>query len=340
MPCPAVEWSCVANMGAFSQDVRQEGPHIPVLIDEVLSALRPLEGARIVDGTFGAGGYSRALLVAGAHVTAIDRDPSVLKFADALKAEFPNSFSFHAGRFSALSDLAPEAADGVVLDIGVSSMQLDEADRGFSFLRDGPLDMRMGVEGESAADLVNTLDARALSDLIFGFGEERQARRIAEAIVAARAEKPIETTAALAGLIEKVLGRKKGESHPATRTFQALRIAVNAELDELVDALFGAEQILSEGGRLAVVSFHSLEDRIVKRFFAPAQTGSRHLPTTGADAPRWQPVAKPVRAGAAELQANPRARSATLRAAIRTAAPPRPVSNKGLGVPFSLRGAA
>ncbi len=219
-------------------------------------------------------------------------------------------------------------------------MQLDEAGRGFSFLRDGPLDMRMSGKGQSAADLVNTLDERALSDLLFGFGEERRARRIASAIIAARAKAPITTTAELAGLIEQTLGRSKGDIHPATRSFQALRIAVNAELDELVEALYAAERLLGADGRLAVVTFHSLEDRIVKRFLSPPAAGSRHQPATAADTPCWYKVMKPVRAGAAETAANPRARSATLRAAIRSAAPARPVSVKGLGVPFSLRGAA
>ena len=327
-------------MDEFSQGVRHQGPHIPVLLIEVLDALAPLAGTHIVDGTFGAGGYSRALLEAGANVTAIDRDPSVMRHAEVLAKAYPESFSFHQGRFGALDTLAERAPDAVVLDIGVSSMQIDEAARGFSFMHDGPLDMRMSGDGESAADLVNRLDERALSDLLFGFGEERQARRIAAAIVAARATSPITTTADLAGLIEQTIGRRPGAVHPATRSFQALRIAVNAELDELVDGLFAAERMLSEGGRLAVVTFHSLEDRIVKRFLAPDTSGSRHLPTTEATASRWQPVRKPVRARDAELAANPRARSATLRSAIRTAAPARPVSAKGLGVPFSLRGAA
>ena len=327
-------------MGENTRGVRHQGPHISVLLGEVLEALAPLEGARIVDGTFGAGGYSRALLEAGALVTAIDRDPNIQGFAEALSNEFPGTFVFRPGRFSALDALADVSADGVVLDIGVSSMQLDEAERGFSFLHDGPLDMRMSGAGESAADLVNRLSERELSDLLFGFGEERQARRIAAAILAARAESPIATTGALAGLIEKTLGRRPGEIHPATRSFQALRIAVNAELDELVDGLFAAERLLEAGGRLAVVTFHSLEDRIVKRFFAPEASGSRHAPVSVAEMPRWHPVRKQVRAGAAELAGNPRARSATLRSAIRAAAPARPVSNKGLGVPFSLRGAA
>ncbi len=326
-------------MGEFSQRFRRERPHIPVLLAEVLTALAPLAGARIVDATFGAGGYSSALLDEGAVVMAIDRDPGVERFATELAAAFPQRFSFRSGCFGRLDTLAGPEADGVVLDIGVSSMQIDEAERGFSFLRDGPLDMRMSGIGTSAADLINTLDARALADLLFGFGEERRARRIADAIVEARAAAPIETTGALAALIERTLGRKKGDIHPATRSFQALRIAVNDELDELVAGLFAAENLLIGGGRLAVVTFHSLEDRIVKRFLTPGASGSRHLPAA-VEAPRWHRIARPVRAGTAEIAANPRARSATLRAAIRTSAPARPASAKGLGVPFSLRGAA
>lgn len=317
--------------------------HLPVLLGEVLAALEPLAGAQIVDGTFGAGGYSRALCTRGAHVTAIDRDPNTKSFADALAATFPGQFSFVSGRFSELDRLAPPPRDGVVLDIGVSSMQIDTAERGFSFLRDGPLDMRMSGVGPSAADLVNTLDERALADLLFGFGEEKRARRIAAALVEARKASPITTTGALALLIEAAVGRKPGDIHPATRSFQALRIAVNGELDELVSGLFAAERLLGDGGRLAVVTFHSLEDRIVKRFLSPEKSGptqSRHLPQNDAEAPRWRSVAKPIRAGAAELATNPRARSATLRAAVRSSSAARPASAKGLGVPFSLRGAA
>ena len=326
----------------MGQPEAPEVPHIPVLLDEVLAALQPLEGARIVDGTFGAGGYSRALLNAGASVVAIDRDPSVAAFADALKSEFPNRFSFVAGAFSALDELAAAPVDGVVLDIGVSSMQLDEPERGFSFMRDGPLDMRMGAEGDSAADLVNGLDETDLADLLYAYGEERKSRRIAHFIVAARAQTPIATTAELARLIESAIGRKPGDAHPATRSFQALRIAVNNELDELVEGLFAAERLLNEGGRLAVVTFHSLEDRIVKRFFDPekgAPVQSRHLPRAEADDRRWIEVSKPRKAGPQETDRNPRARSATLRSAHRSSATPRTVTYTGLGVP-RLRGAA
>ncbi|HTN61553.1 MAG TPA: 16S rRNA (cytosine(1402)-N(4))-methyltransferase RsmH, partial [Devosia sp.] len=314
------------------------GPHIPVLLDEVLAALAPLAGARIVDGTFGAGGYSRALLQAGAKVVAIDRDPSVLPFAAALTAEFPDSFSFVAGTFSQLDTLvaAQGPVDGVVLDIGVSSMQLDEAERGFSFMRDGPLDMRMSGQGESAADLVNTLDAGPLANLLYAFGEERKSRRIAQFIVAARETAPIGTTLELAKIIEKAIGRKPGDAHPATRSFQALRIAVNGEFDQLVEGLFAAERLLPEGGRLAVISFHSLEDRIVKRFFDPEKGGptqSRHLPQVVSEARRWIAVRKAVKAGEAELARNPRARSSTLRSGQRSEAPARAVRFDGLGVP-------
>jgi len=319
----------------------QDAPHVPVLLAEVLDALQPLAGARIVDGTFGAGGYSRALLEAGASVVAIDRDPSVAPHVERLTAAFPERFQFVAGEFSALDQLVARPVDGVVLDIGVSSMQLDQPERGFSFMREGPLDMRMSGEGETAADLVNTLDETELANLLFAYGEERKSRRIAHTVVAARAAEPITTTTQLARLIEKAIGRKPGESHPATRSFQALRIAVNAEFDQLVEGLFASERLLTEGGRLAVVTFHSLEDRIAKRFFEPEKGGpaqSRHLPQVTAEAPRWI-VAKAAKPSTAETDRNPRARSAILRAARRTAAPARPTSYAGLAVP-GLRGAA
>lgn len=319
-----------------------QAPHVPVLLAEVLDALAPLEGARILDGTFGAGGYSRALLEAGASVVALDRDPSVLPHAERLGADFPHRFKFVAGTFSNLDELADGPVDGVVLDIGVSSMQLDQAQRGFSFMQEGPLDMRMSSEGESAADLVNTLDEAELANLLFAFGEERKSRRIASAVVAARATAPISTTTQLARLIEKTIGRKPGDAHPATRSFQALRIAVNGEFDQLVEGLFASERLLGEGGRLAVVTFHSLEDRIVKRFFDPekgAPTQSRHLPQVVQEAPRWARAGKALKAGAAELGRNPRSRSATLRAGVRTTVPARATSYVGLGVPLS-RGAA
>lgn len=318
-------------------------PHDPVLLAEVLDALAPLDDARVVDGTFGAGGYSRALLDAGARVVGIDRDPNVAPFVAALSGDYPEKFRFVAGRFAELDELAGgEPVDGVVLDIGVSSMQLDQSERGFSFMRAGPLDMRMSMEGESAADLVNTLDETALANLIFAYGEERASRRIARAIVSVRADAPITDTGVLANLIEKTIGRRPGGPHPATRTFQALRIAVNREFDELVEGLFAAERLLGEGGRLAVVTFHSLEDRIVKRFFdadKAAGTQSRHMPMAQKSEARWQRVHKQVKAGEAELAKNPRARSATLRSAVRTGAAARAVSVAGLGVP-GFKGAA
>ncbi|ODT68680.1 MAG: 16S rRNA (cytosine(1402)-N(4))-methyltransferase [Pelagibacterium sp. SCN 63-23] len=320
------------------------GPHVPVLLDEVLAALSPEAGSVIVDATFGAGGYSRALLKAGAQVIGIDRDPSVAPHVAALRAEFPDTFTFIAGTFSELDSLAAShgPVDAVVLDIGVSSMQLDEADRGFSFMRDGPLDMRMSRSGTSAADLVNSLDAEDLANLLYAFGEERKSRRIAQFIVAARQDEPITSTLALARIIEKAIGRKPGDAHPATRSFQALRIAVNGEFDQLVEGLFAAERLLGEGGVLAVVSFHSLEDRIVKRYFDPDKGGpaqSRHLPQAQSEKRRWQPVAKAVKAGPDELGRNPRARSAVLRSAVRTAEPARAVQMRGLGVPNLVVGA-
>lgn len=318
--------------------------HESVLLDEVLEALEPIAGARMLDGTFGAGGYTRALLEAGASVIAIDRDPTVAAFVSEVSKAYPARFTFVAGAFSELDRHAGDkAVDGVVLDIGVSSMQLDQGERGFSFMRPGPLDMRMSGTGETAADFVNTLSEADLAALIFAYGEERASRRIAKAIVSARGEKPLETTQDLASVIEKTVGRKPGGPHPATRTFQALRIAVNREFDELVEALFAAERLLPQGGRLAVVTFHSLEDRIVKRFFDAAKTArpqSRHLPQTETPVQCWSPVRKPVRAGAAELARNLRARSATLRSGIRTAAAARPVNPAGLGVPGFRRGAA
>jgi 16S rRNA (cytosine1402-N4)-methyltransferase len=320
----------------------QSVPHVPVLLAEVLEALGPLPGSHIVDGTFGAGGYSRALLEAGASVTAIDRDPNVRPFADALASEFPSRFNFVAGAFAELDQLVSGPTDGVVLDIGVSSMQLDEAERGFSFMRDGPLDMRMAGEGETAADLVNGLDESDLADLLYAYGEERKSRRIAHSIVAARAVEPIATTAELARLIEKAIGRKPGDAHPATRSFQALRIAVNDEFGQLVEGLFASERLLVEGGRLAVVTFHSLEDRIVKRFFDPDKGGpaqSRHLPQAAIEERRWLPVAKAVKPGVAETSRNTRARSAILRSAHRSSAMARTVTYAGLGVP-RFKGAA
>jgi 16S rRNA (cytosine1402-N4)-methyltransferase len=308
-------------------------PHRPVLIDEVLQALAPEPGAVVVDGTFGAGGYSRALLERGASVIAFDRDPSVERFAEPLKAEFPGRFRLVRRRFSEMDEALPEigapACQGVALDIGVSSMQLDEAERGFSFMRDGPLDMRMEADGESAADLVNGADEADLSRIFWTYGEERAARRIAHVLVRRRAEQPFERTLDLADTIEKAVGGRRGAPvHPATRVFQALRIAVNDELGELERGLEAVERLLEPGGRLAVVTFHSLEDRLVKTFLTDRAglkpSGSRHLPPgVQGPAPTFELLFKGAREPSdQETLENPRARSAKLRAARRTDAAP------------------
>jgi len=303
--------------------------HIPVLLDEVVHALAPAPGETHVDGTFGAGGYSKVILDQGAaRVYAFDRDPEAIQCGEALAAS-GERLTLVPERFSrmrqALADRGVEAVDGVTLDIGVSSMQLDQAGRGFSFQSDGPLDMRMGRDGQSAADFLNQADEGEIADILFHYGEEPKSRRVARAIVAAR---PIERTGQLADIVRKALGHHKGmKKDPATRTFQAIRIHVNEELAELEGGLAAAEQVLAPGGRLAVVTFHSLEDRIVKRFLksrsGATPAGSRHLPAANESgpAPTFEAVAKPVRPGEAELARNPRARSATLRAARRTAAP-------------------
>jgi 16S rRNA (cytosine1402-N4)-methyltransferase len=292
-----------------------------------MAGLAPQPGETHVDGTFGAGGYTRALLAAGANVIAFDRDPDAIAEGQALVAEsggrlelVPDVYS-HMGE--ALDERGIPHVDGVTLDVGVSSMQLDRAERGFSFQADGPLDMRMGQSGMSAADFVNNADEAEIADVLFHLGEERQSRRVARAIVAAR---PITRTSELAAIVRRALGyREHDKKDPATRTFQAIRIHVNRELGELEDGLAAAEKALAPGGRLAVVSFHSLEDRIVKRFLkerSSAPAGSRHLPELQARAPSFEAVAKPVRASEAELARNPRSRSATLRVARRTAASP------------------
>ena len=301
--------------------------HAPVLLDEVVDALQPRAGQLMVDGTFGAGGYSRALLAAGAKVIAFDRDPSARRFAEGLPAD---RFRLVEGRFSELdAETGAVAVDGVVFDIGVSSMQIDEAERGFSFLRDGPLDMRMGAEGPTAADLVNEAEPAEIARILFVYGEERESRRIARAIARRREAQPFTRTLELAEFIEKTLGGRRGAKvHPATRSFQAIRIAVNEELTELELGLAAAERALKTGGRLCVVTFHSLEDRIVKTFFAvragKTPAGSRHAPPVeAAAAPSFQLLFNGARApSATELAANPRARSANRRAAVRTAAPP------------------
>lgn len=317
-------------------------PHVPVLLAEVLDALQPIEGGVFVDGTFGAGGYTRALLAAGARlVVAIDRDPTAIAAGRVLEAEMAGRLKLVHGAFSDLDAHAADAGpvDGVVLDIGVSSMQLDEAERGFSFRSDGPLDMRMSLDGPSAADVVNAMDGRDIALILKLYGEERQAGRIAKAIVAARATEPLTRTRDLVRVIEKVLGAKRfGEAHPATRTFQAIRIYVNRELDQLVDALAAAERLLPDGGRLAVVTFHSLEDRIVKRFVQDRSRtvaqGSRHLPEATLPPATFRLIEKgAVEPGEAECARNPRARSAKLRFATRTAAAARPLDGQALGLP-------
>jgi 16S rRNA (cytosine1402-N4)-methyltransferase len=307
-------------------------PHVPVLLDEVLAALDPQPGDVIVDATFGAGGYSRALLDAGATVHAFDRDPDAIESGARFPetAEDPPRLVLHPRRFSemvaALAQAGIARVDGVVMDIGVSSMQLDQAERGFAFSADGPLDMTMSRSRPKAADFLNDAREEEIADVLYHYGEERQSRRVARAIVAAR---PLSTTGELAQVVRKALGYRPGApKDPATRSFQAIRIHVNAELDELEQGLAGAEQVLKAGGRLAVVSFHSLEDRIVKRFLreaAGATAGaSRHLPAQEpGPAPTFAHVARAVRPSEAEILRNPRARSATLRAAVRTDAPAR-----------------
>jgi 16S rRNA (cytosine1402-N4)-methyltransferase len=303
-----------------------ETAHKPVMIDEVVEALEPGPGQTVADGTFGAGGYSRAFLAAGASVIAFDRDPTARRFAEGLPQD---RFRLVDGRFSEMAEVAGEGAlDGVALDLGVSSMQLDEAERGFSFLRDGPLDMRMGAAGATAADLVNTADAQEIARILYVYGEERQSRRIAAAIVRRRGERPFARTLDLAEVIEAALGGRRGAKvHPATRAFQALRIAVNEELSELEAGLAAAERALKAEGRLCVVTFHSLEDRIVKTFLGVragrTPAGSRHAPPLASGpAPSFQLLFNGARTPSqAELDANPRARSAKLRAAVRTAAP-------------------
>jgi 16S rRNA (cytosine1402-N4)-methyltransferase len=304
--------------------------HIPVLGREAVEMLKPREGGLYVDATFGAGGYSAAILrTGGTRVIAIDRDPVAIAGGLDLAGGSDGRLTLVEDRFSNLAEICAThgvlGVDGVVMDVGVSSMQLDEAGRGFSFRLDGPLDMRMGQQGPSAADVIARASESDLANIIYIFGEERHSRGVARAIVAARKETPIATTRALAEIIAKVVWPKPGEIHPATRTFQALRIFVNAELDELHLALSAAERVLAPGGRLAVVSFHSLEDRIVKNFMvdrSKAGGGSRHLPEVAQAAPSFQILTKrPITAGESETAANPRARSAKLRAAERTQAP-------------------
>ena len=301
-------------------------PHIPVLLRPLLAAVAPVHGIWL-DGTFGAGGYARALLQAGAEkVIGIDRDPQALAMAAQWAGDYGNRLHLVAGTFSDLDTLAGEALDGVVLDLGVSSMQIDQPERGFSFQKDGPLDMRMSQSGDSAADIVNHASEAAIADILYLYGEERASRRIAHAIVEQRAREPILTTLRLAEIVAKCLPRPKpGQSHPATRSFQALRIAVNEEFSELALGLSAAERALKPGGLLAVVSFHSTEDRIVKRFLQVASgaesNANRYAPASTPAVARFEQTTKPIGADDQELSENPRARSAKLRVARRTAAP-------------------
>lgn len=314
----------------FGSSEAAGGParHIPVLRVEALGALHLAPGGRYLDGTFGAGGYTRAMLEAfpDIEVLALDRDPTAIAAAAGMLTEFKGRLTLVEAQFSDLERVAAETGFaplcGIVLDIGVSSMQIDEAERGFSFRHDGPLDMRMGAHGPSATDIVNDATEERLADIFYHYGEERLARPVARAIVAARKDARIETTRQLAEVVAKVVYAKPHEIHPATRTFQGLRIAVNDELGELVQALHGAERVLRPGGYLAVVTFHSLEDRIVKQFFAARAGrggGSRHAPLQVTAPPTFRLEGKwPVVPGDAECRENPRARSAKLRAAQRT----------------------
>jgi 16S rRNA (cytosine1402-N4)-methyltransferase len=320
--------------------------HLPVLLTEAIESLAVAPGGRYIDGTFGAGGYTRAILERGGSVLAIDRDRAAIEAAGALVEAAAGRLKLVEGRFSDLDAHAAAAgfapADGVVLDVGVSSMQLDEAKRGFSFRLDGPLDMRMGAGGADAAAVVNRATVKELATIIGVLGEERRAGRIARAIERERAKAPIERTARLAEIVAAAAGPAGASRiHPATRTFQALRIFVNRELDELAEALAGAERVLRDGGKLVVVAFHSLEDRIVKRFLqerSEQARGSRHAPETQVAPPTFKLLTRrAVEPADAEIAANPRARSAKLRAAARTAAPVRAIDLAAIGVP-QLRG--
>jgi 16S rRNA (cytosine1402-N4)-methyltransferase len=305
--------------------------------------LAPGAGGVFIDGTFGGGGYTSAILETGADVIAIDRDPAAIARGAAVKAAAADRLTLVEGSFSGLDEIARahghERVDGVVLDVGVSSYQIDTAERGFSFQQSGPLDMRMAASGPTAGDVVNAYDEHALARVIAVLGEEKRARAVASAIVKARAAGPIKTTTELAEIASRAVGGRRGDPiHPATRTFQALRIFVNRELDELAEALAASERILAEGGRLVVVAFHSLEDRIVKRFLADRSAlrggGSRHQPEAELAAPTFTLLTRSgVTPGAAEVAENPRARSARLRAARRTGAPARALAKSDLGVP-------
>lgn len=306
-------------------------PHISVLLAEVVAGLAPKAGQVFVDGTFGAGGYSKALLdAADCRVFGIDRDPTAVARGTALSKRYDGRLTMLSGRFGEMDRLLAEQGvarvDGVALDLGVSSMQLDEAERGFSFQKDGPLDMRMERDGASAADMVNSLPEADLADILWRYGEERHSRRIARAIVADRKTTPFTSTRQLADLVRRIVPRSKDGIDPATRTFQGLRIAVNDELGEVDRGLAAAERLLAEGGRLAVVSFHSLEDRAIKEFLKARSGGqaqpSRHLPVQATPrVPSFRLLCrKPIAPSKEESERNPRARSSRLRLAERTAA--------------------
>lgn len=302
-------------------------PHIPVLGREAVEFLNPSQNKRTIDATFGAGGYARLLLAANSRVLGLDRDRTAIALGADLVEQSGGRLELVEANFSELSEVAGEQVDGVVFDLGVSSMQLDTAERGFSFRHNGPLDMRMGHDGPNAADLVANAGERSLADIIFQLGEERHSRAVARAIVKARAQAPITTTKQLADLVASVVRHKPTDIHPATRTFQALRMFVNDELGELVSGLAAAERVLKPGGRLAVVSFHSLEDRIVKSFLndrSATSAGSRHRPEVQKAEPTFSVLTRRVvTPGDDEIAHNPRARSAKLRAAERTATAPR-----------------
>lgn len=324
----------------------ESADHIPVLLSQVLEGLQPRDNELYIDGTFGAGGYTRAILEsANCRVLAIDRDPTAIATANNLTAVYPGRLLVAEAPFSTLAEVAEAngvaPVDGVVLDIGVSSMQLDQPERGFSFQHEGPLDMRMSLSGPTAADVVNTTEETTLARILYLLGEERRSRAIARAIVAARSQAPLQTTKELADLVLRVMGGRKIDGrHPATRTFQALRIYVNDELGQLAKGLSAAERCLTPGGRLVVVTFHSLEDRIVKRFLAERAgkepRGSRHLPEQSikSEPPSFRIVnPRPLTPSKGELEVNPRARSARARVAVRTEADPWPLDVAALGLP-------
>jgi 16S rRNA (cytosine1402-N4)-methyltransferase len=327
--------------GGAADESAAGGParHVPVLREAVLATLAPRSGGLYLDATFGAGGYTRAILnVPGTRLLALDRDPSAIAAGSVLVSDFAPRLTVAEARFGDLERVALQHGftgfDGIVFDVGVSSMQLDDEHRGFSFRGEGPLDMRMASAGPSAADLVNGADEATLADILFHWGEERAARRIARAIVADRVKQPFLTTRSLADMIARVVPGKPNEIHPATRSFQALRIAVNDELGELLRGLDAASRVLTPGGRLVVVTFHSLEDRIVKQYLTLAggrgAAASRHLPTTAAApvASFTVPGRQPVLPSPSEISDNPRARSAKLRWGVRTEAAALPIPDQ------------